>query len=57
MAKIYEKTGKYDWIIGDDMKSANLHNYVDKSHVQLIQTYCSISYSLGIFINRSSKKR
>ena len=22
MAKIYEKTGKYDWIIGDDMKSA-----------------------------------
>ena len=22
MSKIYEKTGKYDWIIGDDMKSA-----------------------------------
>jgi len=22
MAKIYEKTGKYDWIIGDDMKAA-----------------------------------
>ena len=23
MAKIYEKTGKYDWIIGDDMKFHN----------------------------------